>query len=412
MRTIAILLLLVAPGLVRADTVVLKNGLELFGTVTEKGDAVVVELDGKTRTIDRSRIREIRKGATAYEEFSRRAAALADDDATGWYRLALWAREQGVDRVREALDRVLDADPDHRAARRELGFELVDGEWLGADEAKRRKGFVLAGGKWMLPAEADRLMRDGLVEQAAVTETHRKRAREIALALRDDDKDIRAAAGEMLTELPDAAVVRPMRKLLLCRHVDTRLLAVKTLGRIGDRTALPWLIHSSMFDAKEEVRNAAFRSIKGFHDADVFYPYARALFSKSPVSRIQAAAALAAIGDPRGVDVILRRVSIGIGESGRANILVGTQQSYIQDFDVEIAQAAAIGDPIVQTIRDGIILDYKVLGGSGQAYVVEQTRAYMNALQSLTGRDYGKNWKAYAKYAEEHDLPRASLRLQ
>lgn len=111
----------------------------------------------------------------------------------------------------------------------------------------------------------------------------------------------------------------------------------------------------------------------------------------------------------RGVDVVLRRIAIGIGASGRANLMVGTQNSYIQDFDVEIAQAAAIGDPIVQTIRDGIILDYKVLGGWGQAWVVEQGKAYARTLQSLTGRDFGQDWKAWRKFAEEQDYPRAKL---
>jgi hypothetical protein len=406
MRTLVILLLLAPAGL--TDTVVLKSGLELHGVVTERDGRVEITLDGRTRTIGRDRIREIRKGASLHEEFSRRAAALGDD-AAGWYRLALWARENRVARRHEALQRVIALDPDHRAARRELGFERVGGEWLTADDAKRKKGFVLASGKWMLKAEADRLMRHGLMEQAEVTEEHRRRAREVVETLLDDDSEIRAAATEMLGELPDAALVRPLKRLLYAPHVETRILAVKTLGRIGDRAALPWLIRSSMFDAKPEVRATAFRSIRGFTDADVFYPYARAIFSKNPRVRVLAADALAELGDMRGVDVVLRRISIGIGASGRANIMVGTQNSYIQDFDVEIAQAAAIGDPIVQTIRDGIILDYKVLGGWGEAWVVEQGKAYARTLTSLTGRDFGEDWKAWRKFAAEQDYPRAKL---
>ncbi|MGH7162312.1 MAG: hypothetical protein ACREID_02420, partial [Planctomycetota bacterium] len=72
--------------------------------------------------------------------------------------------------------------------------------------------------------------------------------------------------------------------------------------------------------------------------------------------------------------------------------------------------AAAIGDPIVNTIRDGVILDYKILGGSGEAWVVEERKAYADALSHLTGRDYGQDWKAYARYAEENDLPKADLK--
>jgi hypothetical protein len=393
-----------------ADTVVLKNGLERHGAVEETDGGVEVRLDGTTRTFSRDQIREVRKGGTRHEEFSSRAAALGADDAAGWYKLALWARENGVARVHEALERVVAIDPDHRAARRELGYEKIGADWLSADEARRKKGFVKAGGRWVLPEEADRLMREGLMEQAEVTAEHRQLAKEIVAALEDDDDDVRAAAAEMLRELPDAALVRPMRRLLLAPQPETRILAVKTLSRIGDRTALPWLIQTSMYDAKENVRDAAFRAIRSFGDEDVFFPYARALFKPSPVSRIQAAEALAALGDIRGVDVILRRVSIGIGASGRANILVGKQQSYIQDFDVEIAQAAAIGDPIVQTIRDGVILDYKILGGSGEQWIAEQRTAYASALKKLTGRDYGEDWKAYAAYAAEHDYPRVSIR--
>jgi len=398
--------LVIAAAFAEADTVVLKNGLELHGETAERDGKVEITLDGKTRVIDRSRVKEIREGESPHEEFSRRAAALEAGDAAGWYRLALWARANKVARVREALERVVEAAPDHRAARRELGYERVGGEWLTADEAKRRKGFVKAGGKWVLPAEADRLMREGLMEQAEVTKEHRQLAKEVVVALKDDDPEVRAAAREMIPELPDAALLRPFKKLLYAPHAETRVLAVKTFARIGDRTALPWLIRTSMYDASKDVRAAAFRSIKGFEDADVFYPYARALFSTSPVSRIQAARALAELGDIRGVDVILRRVSIGIGEAGRANIMVGRQNSYIQDFDVEIAQAAAIGDPIIQTIRDGIILDYKVLGGHGESWIVEERAAYAHALRTLTGRDYGEDWKAYAKFAEEQDYPR------
>ncbi|MHC4932955.1 MAG: hypothetical protein ACYTGV_12265, partial [Planctomycetota bacterium] len=125
---------------------------------------------------------------------------------------------------------------------------------------------------------------------------------------------------------------------------------------------------------------------------------------------ILAANALGQLGDDRGVNLVLRRISIGIGESGRANIQVVTQNSYVQDFDVEIAQAAAIGDPIVSTIRDGIILDYKILGGHGEKWIVEQRSAYASALSEMTGRDYGQDWKAWRRYAEENDLPNVKLR--
>ena len=124
------------------------------------------------------------------------------DDAAGWYRLALWARrEQGPGPpARGARSASSSSIPTTAPRGASSGYERVGGEWLTADEAKRKKGFVLAGGKWMLKAEADRLMRHGLMEQAEVTDgAPASRAREIVEALLDDDsRDPRSAAAEML----------------------------------------------------------------------------------------------------------------------------------------------------------------------------------------------------------------------
>jgi hypothetical protein len=405
MRATLVSLLVLLPA--AADTLVLENGLRLEGVVERTADGYAVTRDGRRWTFPAGAVAEVQSGESAIEVFARRAAALEAGDAAGWYRLGLFAREAGLpNKARQAFERVLAADPEHRAARRELGYERVDGRWLARHEAMRQKGFVFAGGQWVLPEEADRRMREGAAPETGPGSA--KRADEVVNALLDPDPQVRAAAAELLTEIPGPALVRPLRRALFSRHVETRLLAVSVLGDVADRVSLPWLIRTSMYDASEEVRNRALRAIRNFRDEDVFYPYARALFSASPGARIQAARALAQLDDLRGVDVILRRVSIGIGASPRANIFVGRQQSYIQDFDVEIAQAAAIGDPIVQSIRDGVILDYKVLGGSGEAWVIER-RAYAEALARLTGRDFGGDFEAYARYAEEMRLPKVAL---
>jgi len=408
MRKIWLVLLVAAP-VALGDTVVLKSGLKLFGSVVEKDGTVVVTLDGKTHSLKKESVRKIVAGESLPEEYLRRTNTLSDYPAA-WYRLALWAKSNKLARATDAFERVLALNSDHRAARRELGYEKVEGEWVSGEDAKKKKGFVLCGGRWVLPAEADRLMKEGLMKQAAVTGEHRRRAKEIVKALLDDDAEVRRAARSLVREVPDAAMLRPLRRVLYAAQPELRIFAIKQLGRIGDRAGLPWLIQVSMFDAQENVRNQAFRSIQSFSDADVIYPYGRALFSRNPKVSIMAANALSALGDLRGVDLVLRRVSIGIGQSGRANIMVGQQNSYIQDFDVEIAQAAAIGDPIVQTIRDGVILDYKILGGYGERWIVAQRNAYAGALSNLTSRDYGQDWKAWRRYAEEQDLPRVRLR--
>jgi type II secretory pathway component HofQ len=61
-------------------------------------------------------------------------------------------------------------------------------------------------------------------------------------------------------------------------------------------------------------------------------------------------------------------------DTQRANVSVLRQNSYVQDFDVEIAQAAAIGDPIIQTIRDGIILDVRPIVSADRRFITMELR--------------------------------------
>ncbi len=58
----------------------------------------------------------------------------------------------------------------------------------------------------------------------------------------------------------------------------------------------------------------------------------------------------------------------------RANVTVLNQQSYISDFDVEIAQASQIGDPVVQVIRDGTILDLRPVVSSDRRFITMELR--------------------------------------
>ncbi|MEE8104237.1 MAG: hypothetical protein V3T86_01735 [Planctomycetota bacterium] len=90
--------------------------------------------------------------------------------------------------------------------------------------------------------------------------------------------------------------------------------------------------------------------------------------------------------DDTQLEVILRAVEkserveninaprLTVYDTQRANVSVMKQNSYVQDFDVEIAQAAAIGDPIVQTIRDGVILDVRPIVSADRRFITMELR--------------------------------------
>lgn len=58
----------------------------------------------------------------------------------------------------------------------------------------------------------------------------------------------------------------------------------------------------------------------------------------------------------------------------RANLTVLNEVAYIKDFDVEIAQAAVIADPIVDKIREGVVLDVKPIVSHDRRYVTLELR--------------------------------------
>ncbi|PIE22844.1 MAG: hypothetical protein CSA62_10370 [Planctomycetota bacterium] len=90
--------------------------------------------------------------------------------------------------------------------------------------------------------------------------------------------------------------------------------------------------------------------------------------------------------DDAELEVILRAVSkkerveqlsaprLLIHNSSRANLTVTNQFTYIKDFNVEIAQNAAIADPEVGIIRDGVVLDVRPVVSADQRFILMELR--------------------------------------
>jgi type II secretory pathway component GspD/PulD (secretin) len=60
--------------------------------------------------------------------------------------------------------------------------------------------------------------------------------------------------------------------------------------------------------------------------------------------------------------------------TARSNLAVMNQVAYVQDFDVEIAQAASIADPIIAVVEDGVILDVKPVVSADRRFVTLEVR--------------------------------------
>ncbi|MDH3590786.1 MAG: sister chromatid cohesion protein PDS5, partial [Planctomycetota bacterium] len=185
--------------------------------------------------------------AAAVEKYDTRAAAVRADDAPGQYRLALWCTASGRDKLATRHYRaVVTVEPDHRAARRALGFEQVRGRWVKGKEARRAKGFVEYRGTWVTPAEYALYNKDEIAAKAA------RKMRAVADAalkrLHNADASVRARAMAAIEALPDAHRLRPLAIAARVRHEDVRRRAIRGLGALNVADALPPLYKRAIFD--------------------------------------------------------------------------------------------------------------------------------------------------------------------
>lgn len=58
----------------------------------------------------------------------------------------------------------------------------------------------------------------------------------------------------------------------------------------------------------------------------------------------------------------------------RAHLMVLNEVAYVKDFDVEIAQAAVIADPIIDKVREGVVLDVRPIVSHDRRYVTLELR--------------------------------------
>jgi hypothetical protein len=164
--------------------------------------------------------------------------------------------------------------------------------------------------------------------------------------------------------------VEAARALLVHKDPTIRRWACHELEKLGDESALRTLIAVSCRDPHPSVRDAAVRAATTFGNDDIAIPLVRALGSEHLGIVANAGRALGVLGDVRVVGYVIKRI-VSHGSSPGAWFASETQQAYIRDFDVEVAQTSFIADPIIGTIQEGTVSDVKVLDVTMEWTIVE-----------------------------------------
>lgn len=172
-----------------ADEVLLHSGGRLHGVALEKDEVVIVETTYGTVRIPRDLVLSIdRTKRSIVEDYRDKLEETDMTRAESVYRLARWAKENRMSKhARELFEKVMQLDPDHEFARRELGFVLYEGRWLTQEEVMLAKGFVQYKSEWLTPAALElKVSRE--LEEARRKEEEKRRKEEARLAREQQNK--------------------------------------------------------------------------------------------------------------------------------------------------------------------------------------------------------------------------------
>jgi hypothetical protein len=169
----------------------------------------------------------------------------------------------------------------------------------------------------------------------------------------------------------------------------------------------PILMHA-ILDPSEGVRAASSLALRAANEPGVIVPIVRVLeASQSPELRMRAAEALGNMGYKAAVQPLVARLASAQSDAGspgripHANIFVGRQVAFVQDFDVEVAQFQAVADPQINVLIEGAALDAAVAGVQDIGVSVE-VAAVRNSLERLTGASPGRTTKAWLAWWDQN----------
>jgi len=399
MRWLVVGLAAVACGSVWADVVYLRNGQKVEGKVLKDDWVVRLQLpSGAVVEFTRADVEKVEYTLPPQEEFKQRFKTLSGDDAEGFFRLGLWAKQHGMSKeARICFERALQIEPNHTGARLQLGYVRVGSKWLQFEEAQKKKGLVKYKGRWMTKEEAERL-------KFAEHKRHMTKVVEsIIRRLRSRDPLKAKKAEKEFAKIKDPAAIEAIAENLSRLKPEHRLLAIDTLRKnfkvedVGDL-----LIGVALRDPEEEVRKEAALALRHLRCTWAYAEFVKALFyERSESVRDAASDALGYLRDSYAIEPLITGLCVKVG-TGRTpsnlRMFSGTITSRVLGWKEYITPRGKIRVPIVVQIESGASLGS---GDSATTYI-ENGQA-LHALKHITGvnfwyeKDKWRKWWAQNK---------------
>ncbi|MEM7263096.1 MAG: hypothetical protein AAF488_13990 [Planctomycetota bacterium] len=396
---------------VLADEIHLTNGKSLTGKVTEEDGRYVITLgSGTVVRLDKNQVHSIVSAPLPAERLAQREAALSKGDAAGLYALAKWCKAVDLDRDAERLVwRTIEVDPNHAAARKELGFHRVGAVWLTEEDYQRSLGRLFFDGEWLTPQE-----HAIAVKKARSAEAVARAKTVFRMASGKRPEAQRQSALAEFRALPTSLRAWTLLDQLESFKSRDRQFAVRELGALADRRYSRHLAHLAVTDTKQSVRDEAIQVLKQWEEPDTVLSFLPYLSSGNDRYRVTAARAVNHFPDRRAAGELIRTAHFVWAGFGRSHIAVVTQRSFVKDYELVSGGTGLVvqevADPVVDTFQEGVVLDV----------AIRKAEAFARAasLRRITGQNFGTDFEQWASWwkeetgrlaSQESDLPAGSL---
>jgi len=358
----------------------LRGGSVLRARARKVADHWEFRSDGAWRALPAESVERASVERDVLEEARRLERELGEDHSARRVGLADWMLREGLlAEGLQQLDRVLEADPDQAQA-----LELLAHLPVAFSPFVKTGGGKAAGDE--AAGDPDALMRHA----ASLTPS----MRELAVL-------------ELARIEPREELLERFRRELVSHSVRLRALAALGLRRQFPGEELRGLVARAVLDGSADVRASASLALRAANEPAVVAPAVRALGSSNASVRENAAEALGSMGYPAAVEPLVTRLaSLASPQAGGwkapgSHIFVGRQVAYISDFDVEVAQFAAIADPTVSVLTEGSVLDVRMVGVTVQS-IASESRKIRRSLAQITGEAPGESAKSWLEWWEKN----------
>lgn len=376
-------------GAAHADLVYLKSGKILDGEVSVADNGEQLELKGPNGTLVLSKtlVERFELGATlgALVEGKMKATG---GDADKLYQLGRWFAAHGMgEQANVTWRRAIEVKPDHVLARRALGQVKQGDKWVAHHELMKAAGLVRRGSRWVVPTK----QAETVFEKAPKGAAARLAWANERLPAVTRDATSERAVDRAKAHLARRQVVGSIVELLLRDgEAANREKAARFLGAHEEDSAVLSLVRSAVADRSEQVRKAAVEALDQIDRPKTATLFLKPLEHPKHEVRANAIQALGMLQQNDATNVLVKTLTAVYGGGPRVHIFVGNRLSYIKDYDVEVADQVAVGDPEVGYVTDGVVLDVKVLR-IVEYITVRETHLIAQALEKRTGEKFGPN---------------------